>query len=180
MRRRINQKLKDYCSNNSNLTIDELLPLVNKKFKEKYTRLSLQKYLIRNKIPYKYKNENKSHNMSKLPIGTEYVKGDGMILVKIARNKWEYKQRLIYMQHYGVELTEEDYIIFLDNDRTNFDINNLQLVSRRVSAILSNQQLKSSNADVTKLGIDTAKLIIKIKEKKNGERKIIRKQKEIF
>lgn len=164
MRRRINTRLKDYCSNNSNLTIDELLPLVNKEFNENYTRLELQKYLVRNKIPYKYTNKNKVHSMSKLPIGTEYTKPDGMVLVKIARNKWEYKQRLIYMKYYNVKLTDNDYVIFLDNDRTNFDINNLECVSRRTASILSNQQLKSSNADITKLGIDVAHLIIKAKE----------------
>lgn len=165
MRRKFNQALYDYLKENAEkYTIDELLLIVNKKFKENYTRLQLQKYLVRNKIPYKYKNEKKSHNMSRLPIGTEYVKGDGMVLVKIARNKWEYKQRLIYKEHYGVELTEEDYIIFLDSDRTNFDINNLQCVSRRVASILSNQQLKSSNVNITKLGINIANLMIKTKQ----------------
>lgn len=78
MRRKINIELRNYCVSNSNLTIDELLPLVNKRFKENYTRLQLQKYLVRNKIPYKYKFETKSHNMSKLPIGTEYKKDDGI------------------------------------------------------------------------------------------------------
>lgn len=165
MRRKFNQVLYNYLKENAEkYTIDELLPIINKKFKENYTRLSLQKYLVRNKIPYRYKNKNMSHNMSKLPIGTEWLRNDGMILVKVARNKWEYKQRLIYMRHYGVKLTEEDYIIFLDNDRTNFDINNLQRVSRNVSSILSNQQLKSSNADITKLGIDIANLMIKTKQ----------------
>jgi hypothetical protein len=109
--------------------------------------------------------------MSKLPIGTEYTKSDGMVLVKVARNKWEYKQRLIYKEHYGVELTDEDYIIFLDNDRTNFSIDNLQCVSRRVASILSNQQLKSDSADITKLGISTAELIIKVKEEIWKEKK---------
>ena len=164
MRRRINQELKDYCSDNSNLTIDELLPLVNKKFKENYTRLGLQKYLVRNKISYKYRNANKSHNMSKLPIGTEYTKGDDMVLVKIGKNKWEYKQRLIYKNYYNIELTDDDYVIFLDNDRNNFNIENLKCVSRRVSSILANQQLKSSNPEATNLGINIAELIIKVKE----------------
>lgn len=166
MRRKINTKLKEYCINHSDLTIDELLPLVNKKFKEKHTRLSLQKYLVRNKIPYKYKNENKSHNMSKLPIGTEYMKNDGMTLVKIARNKWEYKQRLIYKEHYGVELTDEDYIIFLDQNRNNFNISNLKLITRHESSILSNQKIFSKDPLATEVGTTLAKLIIKTKELK--------------
>lgn len=88
-----------------------------------------------------------------------------MVLVKIGKNKWTYKQRLIYENYYGVELAEDEYIIFLDNDRTNFDINNLQCVSRRVSSILSNQKLRSVNQDITKLGIEVANLIIEIKNK---------------
>lgn len=165
MRRKINPELKEYCSNNSNLTIDELLPLVNKKFKEHYTRLSLQKYLIRNKIPYKYSNFKRSNNNCyKKPIGTEYTKSDGMVLVKIAKNKWEYKQRLIYMKHYGVKLTNDDYIIFLDQDRTNFNINNLRRITRRESSILINQKIFSKKPEATELAIQIAKLMIKIKD----------------
>lgn len=168
MRRKINLKLYNWLKENGkNYIIDDLVIIVNKKFNENYTRLQLQKYLVRNKIEYKYKNKNMIRSMSKLPVGTEYKKDDGMVLVKIGSNTWEYKQRLIYKQYHKVKLTSDDYIIFLDQDRTNFNIDNLARISRRESSILSNQKIFSKNKDVTKTAIDIAKLIIKNKELEN-------------
>ena len=164
-RRKYNADLVNWLRENAkDYTIKELMPIVNKKFNETHTRLSLQKLLVRNKIEYKYKNKNNSHNISKLELLTEYTKPDGMTLVKIGRNRWEYKQRLIYELYYGVELTSDDYIIFLDQDRTNFDINNLARINRRESSILSNQKIFSKDKETTKTAIQVAKLMIKTNE----------------
>ena len=166
MRRRINIELTEWLRENArNYTIDDLLVMVNKKFKETYTRLQLQKYLVRNKIEYKYKNKKNSHNMSRLPIGTEYTKKDGMVLVKIGRNKWEYKQRYIYEQYYG-KIPKNMYVIFLDQNRSNYDINNLRAITRRESSIISNQKIFSKSKEVTETAIEVAKLIIKSRDVK--------------
>ena len=169
MRRTINNKLKQYLIGfNGELTINELLPKVNKKFKENYTRLQLQKYLVRNKIPYRYTNINKSHNMGlNIPIGTEYTKPDGMILVKVSRNKWVYKQRLIYEKYYGVRLKDDEYVIFLDGNRNNFNIDNLKLLTRQEASYLgvfkvNGIDIKDRNVIETEIAI--AKAIIKTKE----------------
>ena len=125
----------------------------------------LRQYLSKRKIRYKDYNVSKAHKMGKkIPIGTEYIKPDGMTLIKVSENKWEYKQRYLYKKYHNVELTSDDYIIFLDQDRNNFDINNLKKISRYESSILSNQKIFSKNPKVTQLGIDTARLIIKTKK----------------
>ena len=105
----------------------------------------------------------------KLPLFSERVKPDGMVLVKIAKNKWEYKQRYIYSKYYNKKLTSNDYIIFLDQDRTNFNIDNLKLVTRHESSIISNQKAFSTNAKATEVGINIAKLMIKTKELENDK-----------
>ena len=92
-----------------------------------------------------------------------------MTLIKISENKWMYKQRYLYEKYYNVKLTNDDYIIFLDQDRTNFDIKNLKRITRHESAILSNQKLFSNNPKVTETGVQVAKLMIKIKESKNEQ-----------
>ena len=168
MRRKVNNKLKEYLMGFAgNKTIDELLPLVNEKFNEDYDRLHLQKYIIRNKIPYKYSQPTKVRDMSSLPIGTERVKDRDRIYVKVAKNKWVYKQRYIYEQYYGVKLTPNDFIIFLDGDKTNFNIENLYKITRYEAAHLGNICGGSKNAAIKRLGVEVAKLYIKVKDKEN-------------
>ena len=166
MRRKFNVKMLNYLKKKGKKhTLKEWTRIINKKFSENFTLTETQRYFVRNKIEYKYENKNKSHKMGlNYPIGYEYRKKDGMVLVKINENTYEYKQRLIYEQFYGVKLTSDDYIIFLDQDRTNFDISNLKRVSRRESSILSNQKIFSKDPNVTKLGISVAKTIIKTKD----------------
>lgn len=165
MRRKYNVELILWLKDNADkYTVDELVPIVNKKYKETYNRLQVQKLLVRNKIKYKYKNKNKSHNQSRLPIGYEYTKSDGMTLVKVGKNEWKYKQRYIYEQYYGIKLSSDMFVIFLDQDRTNFDINNLKAITRRESSILSNQKIFSKNPLATDTAIQVVKNIIKTKE----------------
>lgn len=150
-------------------TLDELLEFAKNQY-ETITKKQLREYLSKRKIRYKdfdYDRYKRTRNQGdNVPIGTERVKSDGMVQVKIAKDRWEYKQRIIYSQYHNIELTSDDYIIFLDQDRTNFDINNLKRVSRRESAVLSNQKLFYKNAKLTETGIDVAKLIIKAKDKR--------------
>lgn len=165
MRRKVNNKLKEYLLEFAkDKTIDELLPLVNEKFNENYDRLHLQKYIIRNRIPYKYSNPEKIRDMSSLPIGTERVKDRDRIYVKVAKNKWIYKQRYIYEQYHKVKLTSNDFIVFLDGDKTNFNIDNLYKITRYEAAHLGNICAHSKSKDVRRVSIDVAKLMIKIKD----------------
>ena len=158
---------KEMICLSSRYTIKELLDLAKNKYGYDTTPHQLRQYLRRRNIIYKGYNSNKAHDMGmKIPIGTEYKKQDGMILVKVSKNKWEYKQRLIYKKYHNVELTSDDYIIFLDQDRTNFNIDNLKRISRRESSMLTNQQLFSTNPQVTETGILVSRLMIKIKDKK--------------
>lgn len=145
-------------------TLSDLLEIAQKDYI--ITKSQLQKYLSKRNIKYKDYNANKVRNVDeRVLIGTERIKPDGMIQVKVSKNKWVYKQRMIYENYYNVKLTSDDYIIFLDQDRTNFDITNLKRISRRESSILANQKMFSKDKNLTELGILTAKLMIKSKEK---------------
>lgn len=146
--------------------LEELLHIAIKKYSYSITKDQLRQYLYKREIRYKDYNKNKVSDMgTKVPIGTEYIKPDGMTLVKVNKNKWKYKQRLIYEQYYNTELSENDYIIFLDQNRNNFDINNLKKITKRESSILANQKIFSTDPLVTETGIQVAKLIINIKQK---------------
>ena len=171
MRRKINNELKEYLKVfASEYTIDELLPKINKIFNENYTKLELQKYLVRNKIKYKYKNKNKSHKMGlDKPIGSEYTKPDGMIMIKVAPNKWEYKQRYIYEKYYGIKVKDNEHIIFLDGNKNNFNIDNLYKATNEecgyIGAFKINNNLIIKDKEITKILLLMAKLEQKSKEK---------------
>lgn len=172
MRRKYNKELVDWLRNNAiKYTIKELTAIVNKRYNENYTDKSIRKLLYSNRIDFKYECRQRAFNNAySRPIGSELVKPDGMTLVKVSKNEWKYKQRLIYEEYYNVKLNEDEYVIFLDQDRTNFNINNLKVITRRESSILSNQHIFSKIPEATETGIQVAKLMIKMKElKKEGE-----------
>lgn len=149
----------------TNCELEKLLSIAINKYKYSIAKNQLRQYLYKRGIKYKDYNSNKAHDMGKrIPIGTEYIKPDGMILVKVSENKWKYKQRIIYENYHNVKLSSDDYIIFLDQNRNNFDVNNLKRISRKESSILSNQKMFSKNPKITETGVLTAKLIAKTKQ----------------
>lgn len=172
MRRKINNELKEYLLRiGKDFTPEELVLIVNTKFNEKYDEDSLRKYLWRNKIPYKYECKNRSNNSAykRVQIGTEYTKPDGMIMVKVSKNEWVYKQRLIYEQYHNVKLKEDEYVIFLDGNRGNFNIDNLKVLTRQEASYLGNFKynygIDKTNKDIIETEIELARLMIKTKEK---------------
>ena len=79
-------------------------------------------------------------------------------------NKWELKHRLIYKQHYG-EIPKGHNVIFADRNIQNFDINNLVLVSKAEMLILNNNKLIFEDEELTKVGVNIAKVIDKTKKR---------------
>ena len=169
MRNKYSKEFEEEMYNKaSNKTIDKLLDIAINKYNYPITKEMLREYLSKREIRYKGYNPNKAQAMgNKIPIGTEYVRPDGMVLVKVTPNKWKYKQRYIYEQYHKVELPKEIMVIFLDGDRTNFDINNLIAVSTPEYNCIKNKDLLSKNGMVTKTAILSARLHYKIKEKES-------------
>ena len=167
---RYREDIKDFLKANSKkYTTKELVSLIEKQYGVKLETKKLAQYLIKMKMPYKYEKPNKSHSNKSTPIGTIVNKTDGGYLkIKIGNHKWEYLQRKIYEKYHNVKLKDDEYIIFLDQNRRNFDIDNLKLVSRHESSIIANRGVYSNNKEITKLGLVVSKLLIKIKEEKNG------------
>ena len=92
-------------------------------------------------------------------------KTDGnMLKIKVGNHKWEYLQRKIYEDYYNVKLPDDVYVIFLDQNKRNFDIKNLKAISRRSSAIMSKDGLFSTIPNITKIGYTNSKMKIKGKE----------------
>lgn len=157
----------DYLLHNAeSYTIKELVNIFKDQFNIEINNKALAQYCIKQGIKYKYEKPNKAHSNKPTPIGTEVIKTDGnMVKVKVAPHKWVYKQRKIYEETYNVKLPEDVYVVFLDQDKRNFNIKNLKAITRQQSAILSNDDLCSNNVDSMKAAILCTKLKSKIKEK---------------
>lgn len=123
-----------------------------------------------NKTSYKKGNIPQTYK----PVGTERITEDGYTEIKVKDpNVWKLKHRIIYEEHYG-EIPKGYVVMFLDRDKSNFDINNLILISRNQLRSLNQNDLIKDDPELTKSGIILADLLIKINEKdkeikKNGE-----------
>ena len=96
------------------------------------------------------------------PVGSERIDVDGYTYIKIAEpNIWKLKHRLIYEEKYG-KIPKNHSILFADGNKTNFDINNLVLVSKNQVLKLNQFNLIYNDAELTKTGVNIVKLIEKI------------------
>lgn len=93
------------------------------------------------------------------PVGYERVNSEGYTEIKVAegKNKFIGKHRLIWEQHNGL-VPVGHVIIFADNDKTNFAIENLVCVSR--------QDLAVRNRYRKKYGVEIAENIILLSQLK--------------
>ena len=109
---------------------------VIKLFNEKYNRLLTNEQVNNQKRSLKLKSGvfhrwSKKDNPNYRPIGHEYITSDGYIQVKVAEpSVYKFKHHIIWEQHYG-KIPNDSYVMFLDQDRTNFDINNLRLIKKQ-------------------------------------------------
>ena len=99
------------------------------------------------------------------PDGSERVDKDGYTLIKIAEpKKWALKHRVIWEEHYKMKVPKGSVIIFADGDKTNLSIENLICVSRNELRVLNQCRLISSVPELTKTGLNVAKIKIKLDE----------------
>ena len=101
------------------------------------------------------------------PIGSERIDKDGYVRVKVSNNKnkhkaWKLKHHVIYKKyHPDIEKSRTERIIFLDGNKRNFDINNLELVTRREQVALAHFG-ELYNADETRVALQLVRLRMKL------------------
>lgn len=102
-------------------------------------------------------------------IGSERLDSDGYILVKIQDGKshknWALKHRLIWESMYG-NIPTGYKIMFADGNKRNFDIKNLILVSDVEELIMNQNKFVKGNSDLTKVGLNIARLINRVNKRK--------------
>lgn len=117
----------------------ELTTLVNKKFKINVSYKCV--YQWQRKYIKGYIKPKCPHTWASYELGQEFKNGN-YICIKTETGCIQ-KHRYIWEQHYG-PIKPGEVVIFLDGDRSNFDIDNLCCISRRHFAIV-NKILKDAN-----------------------------------
>ena len=149
--------------NAKNHTIKELVKMIKGLFNKDIENKKLAQYCIKMGIKYKYEHPKKSHSNIATKKGTIVNKTDGnMLKIKTDNHKWEYLQRKKYEEYHNVKLKDDEYVIFLDQDKRNFSKENLKLVTRQESAMIS--KTASQLPEVTELAILNAQLRNKLKK----------------
>lgn len=102
-------------------------------------------------------------------IGSERLDTDGYILIKIQDGKghknWVLKHRLVWKSMYG-DIPPGYKIMFADGNKQNCDIKNLILVSDAEELIMNQKKFVKDNADLTRVGLNIARLINRVNKRK--------------
>ena len=116
-----------------------------------------------------FKKGNLPHNHK--PIGSERITKDGYIEIKVSEpNTWQLKHRYIYEKVYG-KIPSGDKLIFLDGNRLNISIENLQLVSSEQALIMSRNHYFTENKTLTQTGVMISRVISKTRKLKKEKLK---------
>lgn len=136
---------------NKGLTWDEYMP---KESQERSRKTTFKK----SSIPHNHRE-----------IGEERLDSDGYVFVKIkdgyGKENWSLKHRLIWESMYG-NIPAGFKIMFADGNKRNIDINNLILVSDAEELIMNQKKLVKNNSDLTKVGLNIARIIDCVNKRK--------------
>lgn len=131
----------------------------NIKLTENQVRYYCEKYNVNCGFDGKFKKGQTPYNKKK--IGDEFVNKDGYTFIKVEEpNTWIHKQQYIYENRYG-KLPKGFSVVFLDKDKTNFDIDNLKAIPNDIKLTAKNLKLFYNNKEMTKTGLLVAELINK-------------------
>ena len=165
--------------------ISEIVELMSKKFNYPFRKTQIKsamtKHKIKNNMKCKVRKGTKpwnkgikignSHIHNLKSIGDEYVNSEGFIMIKLDNPiRWVHKHRYIYEQAFG-EIPKDKVIIFLDGDKTNLNLDNLHCITRKQLMKMNQNNLFYSDPELTKTGIEIAKLMLKVNEVKRKNKK---------
>jgi len=101
------------------------------------------------------------------PVGTETLRDDGYLWVKIAEpNKWKQRHRILWEKANG-KVHRGFCLLFSDGDRKNTSLDNLILISRSQLAVLNKLNLIQNERALTETGIKIADIHMKMYQRKN-------------
>lgn len=170
------EKEKTWLINqDAEITYKELTEKFNEKFNCKRTESQIKDLMCKRlKIVSRTGNIKKGFFTGKEPIykiGEEVIR-DGYVYVKVGnergRNKenWQRKQDIVWEKEYG-EIPKDMFIIFLDKNRMNCEVENLYLVNRAIHAQMCSEGWYSENPQATLCALKCCELQEALKNKEH-------------
>lgn len=174
---RYNKDRKSYSK--SNLSEEQKKWLLNKipyyspiviadMFKEKFNQdikignIRNLRFYSNNRGKYQRKiYDMKYRDKIKKPLYNEITDNRGQDYVRIGNKKYQVKRRYVWEQYYGRKIPKGYEVIHLDNDKSNYDINNLALVKKGVRIFALKKDIDLSSKDI----IDTTRLVFNLEQK---------------
>jgi len=132
--------------------IETITDLFNKEFNTNLSHKNIYKAMVLRNIKYTH-IRNKGNE-----IGAEFTSKKNGTFIKFTndgKNKydnWILKHHFIWEQAHG-KIPENYRIIFLDNNKQNFELENLECVSKIESILLKKYGFHTNNKEVTKTGL---------------------------
>lgn len=156
------EQVEFLTENYKGVSSKELADLVNEKFNTNFTPQQILGFKSRRKLKSGYDRSN--WNPMHKPIGTETLIANGYYMVKVAEpNMWEFKHRLVWQKENG-PIPEGYFLIFLDNDQLNCELENLALVDKSTHGYMFQNEYYTTDKELTQAAIGCSRLLAKIKE----------------
>lgn len=167
----------EFIRNNvKGISYKELTNIFNSKYGTKLTESQISSCISRNKFTNGLDGKlTKGHNKgvrfkkgckptNELPIGAERLTFYKFTKVKTTEGEWRKKHIVIWEEYHKRKVPENHIVIFADGDKTNFNIENLLLVSRKEYTTMLTNELMFDNTELTQTGKLIAGMKIKVKE----------------
>lgn len=120
--------------------------------------------------------------MTELPLYSERVNRDGMVEIKVNvadypqntfkknsyGNGWIMKHHKVWIDFYKKPIPKGHKVIFIDQNKQNFDIKNLKLVTNSLMARLNQNHRLTSDPTLSSCGIMVEEIKMKLRGKNNA------------
>ncbi|WP_411710919.1 HNH endonuclease signature motif containing protein [Lysinibacillus capsici] len=100
------------------------------------------------------------------PVGTERIDRDGYVLIKVSdsgtwHERWRHKHKVVWEKANG-PIPKGHVLIFLDQNKLNISLENLQLITRAQLARMNQNKLFHLDPELTKTGVVIANIYTKM------------------
>lgn len=188
------EELEYFLTIHKGRNIAETADMLNKRFNKSITENQMKSFFKNNKfncdVNMQFKKGNIAWNKGKRfpgqinsgsfkkgmipanhkPVGSERIDDEGYTMIKIGEpRKWRMKHIHIWEQANG-QVPKGYSVMFLDQNKQNFNLDNLKLV-HRAELLKFNQQGATNNAEVNKSKLLIAKVQLKLGKIKRSSKK---------